>query len=86
MDTLSKFIANFVEFILTPVVALLFALALFYFVQGLIGITVNADKPESRKKGATHLLWGIVGFVIMVSVWGILRAITGSFNIPFPPR
>lgn len=84
MDALSTFISNVVRLIITPIIGLLFALALFYFVNGLVGFIANADNPEARKKGTQHLFWGLIGFFIMVSVIGILSAAVGTFNVSLP--
>jgi len=84
MDVLSKFIGKIVELILTPILGLLFALALMYFVWGVTVFIAQADNPEERKKGERKMLWGIVGFFIMVSVIGILTAVTGTFGVSLP--
>ncbi len=84
MDTLSHFIANVVRLILTPILALIFALAMFYFVGGIMTFITQADNPEARKKGTRHLFWGLIGFFIMVSVIGILTAVTGTFGVSLP--
>ncbi|MFA5876889.1 MAG: hypothetical protein WC880_00830 [Candidatus Paceibacterota bacterium] len=83
-DILSKFIAKIVELILTPILGLLFALALMYFVWGVTVFIAQADNPEERKKGERKMLWGIIGFFIMVSVIGILTAVTGTFGVSLP--
>lgn len=84
MDVLSKFIGKIVELILTPILGLLFALAMFYLINGVVTFIAQADNPEARKKGTQHLLWGIIGLFIMVSVIGILTAVTGTFGVSLP--
>lgn len=84
MDTLSHFISNVVRLILTPIMGLLFALALFYFINGLFLFIAKADVPEERKKGTRHIFWSLIGFFIMVSVIGILSAVTGTFGVSLP--
>ncbi len=84
MLNLSAFINNVVKVIINPIIGLLFALALFYFVFGLVTFLAQADKPEERAKGTRHMFWGIVGFVIMVAVMGLLTALTGTFGVALP--
>lgn len=84
MDALSTFIDNIVRLILTPILGLLFALAMFYFVYGIFLFIAKADVPEERKKGTAHIFWSLVGFFIMVSVIGILSAVTGTFGVSLP--
>lgn len=69
--------------ILRPIVLLLFALATILFFWGVIEFLVNAGNEEERDKGKRHMLWGIVGLVIMFSAIGIINILTnfvGSIN------
>ncbi len=84
MTTLLTFIGNIVKFIIQPLVGLLFALALFMFVYGIIPLITNPGDPEIRKKGRSHLLWGIIGLVIMVGVMGFLSVVTKTFGVNLP--
>jgi hypothetical protein len=58
--------------ILTPVVSLLFAVAVLYFVFGVIQFIRNSASAEKRADGAKHLMYGIFGLFIMVSVYGLM--------------
>lgn len=64
--------------ILTPVVYLLFAVATVYFLFGLMKFVLNQDNEEVQSEGKQHMVWGVVGIAIMVSVWGILNLINES--------
>ena len=66
--------------ILNPLIALLFAVALVMFIWGVVEFTANADNEEKRTTGRQHILWGIVGMIIMISVFGIMRLITGTIG------
>ena len=69
-----KIVAN----IVTPLVELLFALTVLLFVWGLFGFFINGDDTTKREEGRQHILWGVVGMVIMVSVYGIIRLVANS--------
>ncbi len=84
MDALNQFMFNFVQFIVQPAIWLLFALAMYYFVSGLIPFMAKADDPKERQKGRQHIIWGLVGFLIMVSVFGILEMLTNTFDVDLP--
>lgn len=84
MEALNQFIRNIIEFIIQPAIWLLFSLALYYFVAGMIPFLMKADDPKERDKGRQHILWGLIGFVIMVSVIGILQVVTGTFEVSLP--
>lgn len=66
------------DLILTPIIVLLFALAVAYFLFGLMKFIMNQDSEEDQVAGKKHMAWGAVGLAIMVSVWGILNLINES--------
>jgi uncharacterized membrane protein YfcA len=70
--------------ILNPVIGLLFAVALVYFIYGVVTFIANADNEAAREKGKQHMLYSIIGLVIMVGVWGILQLIVNSLNLTPP--
>ena len=61
--------------ILNPLIALLFALALVYFVYGLAQYLLQTDNEEIRKTSKSHMLWGVIGMFIMVAVFGIMNLV-----------
>ncbi len=76
-----EYINRFLDQIVNPIIILLFALALVYFLYGLVIFIANADSEEARDTGKSHMLWGIVGLFIMVSVYGILKIVIGTVGI-----
>jgi hypothetical protein len=79
MNELSTFLANIVKFIIQPLLAMLFALAFFFFAIGVGNMILNSGDPKARQTGRRVLLWGVVGLFIMVSAVSILAAVTRSF-------
>ena len=67
--------------ILNPIIALLFAVALIYFIVGVFKYIWNPDNEEMRGEGRRGMLWGIIGMFVMVSVFGIMKLIINSFGI-----
>jgi len=78
---LNGFIANVDTFIINPLISLLFALALAYFLYGAFEFILNGSNDEKKTTGKTHMLWGIIGLTIMMGVWAILGVILSTFNI-----
>jgi len=68
MESISRVIIN-------PLIMLLFALAVVYFVYGLVQYLLSPDNEEVRKTIKTRMLWGIIGMFIMVAVFGIMQLI-----------
>ena len=64
--------------ILTPIIVLLFALAVGYFLLGLVKFIRNQDNETELEEGKQHMVWGVIGISIMVGVYGILNLIQSS--------
>ena len=78
IDTLVRAVNKFV---INPLIILLFAVALAYFLFGIVGFLVNADNEESRTKGKQHMLWGIVGMFIMIAAFALMQILITSLGI-----
>lgn len=51
-----------------------------YFIKGKEG-------DESRKESGKHIMWGIVGLAIILSVWGLVNILINTFRTnPNGPR
>ncbi len=66
--------------IVNPIIGLLFALAALYFVYGVYEFLRSDIGDADKEKGRQHMLWGVIGMAIMVSVFGILTAICNTIN------
>ena len=68
-----------IEGLLNSVISLLFVLATVYFLWGVVNYVVGAGGDIKKlEQGKQHMLWGIVGMAIMLSAWGIVRAIQNT--------
>jgi uncharacterized membrane protein len=70
--------------IVNPAIALLFGLAAVVFIYGLVVYILNADDQEARSTGQKHMVYGILGMVIMVSAFGLITLILDTFGISDP--
>lgn len=57
---------------------LLWALAVAAFFWGLVKFMSNAGDTAEHEKGKELIVWGIISFVVLVSVWGIVQLIAGD--------
>lgn len=80
MDSLTGFLDRFVEVIINPLIMLLFAIALLYFFWGLFRYMAALSQGENPSDSKQHMLWGIIGMVIMFSVGGIMGLIQNSIG------
>lgn len=67
--------------IVNPLIQFAFIVAFVVFIWGVMQFIRNANNPDERKKGQDHMIWGIVGLVIMLGVFGIITIITRTFGI-----
>ncbi len=77
----NSFVDKFNNAILFPLIALLSAVAFFIFLFGCAEYVMNASNTAGREKGIKHITWGIIGLVVMVSAWAILRIAAGTFGL-----
>ena len=80
-NAISSIIPGIVDNIVLPLVELLFALTMLIFIWGLIGLFRSGDDPKVREAGQQHILWGVIGIAIMVSVYGIIRFVASSLGL-----
>lgn len=52
------------------------------FVYGVVQyFIVGADEESKREQGKQFIIWGIVAFVVLVSVWAIVRVVGSTFGL-----
>lgn len=75
------FIGNVNRLIINPIILLLFGLAVVYFLYGVFQFIANQENEEAKTKGRSHMIWGIIGMVIMMGVFAIMNIIISTFNL-----
>jgi succinate dehydrogenase/fumarate reductase cytochrome b subunit len=80
-ESLNDFITHADKLIINPLISLLFALAVVYFLYGVLEFFMNQENEEKRSASKSHMLWGIIGITIMLGVWVILGMIINTFGI-----
>lgn len=82
MDSAIKIIYKINKIIINPVIAFLFAIALIYFIYGILEYLIKAKSdPSAIQAGAKHMGWGLFGMFVMVSVFGFLKVIINTLPI-----
>jgi len=72
------------QFVLNPLIGLLFGLALVSFLWGVVEFIVQADSESAREKGKKHIIWGLFGMFVMFVAFAIIRIIAGTFGVEVP--
>jgi hypothetical protein len=75
------FIANIMDFINDIVVPAIFAIAFLVFLWGMFQTFILGGSDEDKQKeGRSLMMYSIAGFVIMVSLWGIVNLVANGFG------
>lgn len=82
--TLNQLLNGINQFILNPLIGLLFFVALIVFLWGVFRFVANAGSEDARETGKRNMMWGILGMFIMVAAFGIIRLVLGTFGITGP--
>ena len=73
--TVAQIINTVVSSVINPLIYLMFAVALLFFVWGVVDMIRQADNESARSKGKLHIIWGLIGLAIMFSVFGLVNII-----------
>lgn len=78
LSDVGSFIINTINNILVPV---LFAVAFIVFLWGAFNVFIlGSQSEETKEHGKNLMLWGLIGFFVMVSVWGLVNILTGTIS------
>jgi len=72
---------TFINLINNVAVPLLMAVAFIVFIYGIFRYFIAGSSDEAKRKEATQIiLYGIIGFALMVSVWGLVNILLNTFD------
>ncbi|MDQ5949335.1 MAG: hypothetical protein QG589_461 [Patescibacteria group bacterium] len=83
--TIIPFLNKLNNLILNPLILLLFTLATAYFVYGIVKLMSMDAGDTGRKEAQRAIFWGLVGMLIMFSVYGIIRFVLTTFGVSGDP-
>ena len=80
-NTLGELLRSIIVFINAYLVPFLWALAFFMFLWGVFQyfIAGGADE-EKRSQGRQFVIWSVIAFFVMSSLWGIVNLLDGTFT------
>jgi hypothetical protein len=79
-STVSDILVKITDAIIAPALGIIFIIAFVYFVMGVFTMMVGADDSAKRKQGQDNILYGVIGMVIMLSAYGIIRLIASTIG------
>jgi hypothetical protein len=77
-ETFGRAIDPIIINIVSPIVKLLFAVAVIVFIYGVVQMVWHKTDPEARKTGQYAMIGGLTGLLIMASAWGIINLIANT--------
>lgn len=84
MSNTANQVVNAIDvYIIDPLLLIIFAAGLFVFVWGLFQFMVAQSTTDEGgiNDGKRHMIGGIVGMFIMVSVYGIISLLDSTFHL-----
>ena len=79
---ITSFLNKVNALILNPLILLMFSVSFVYFIYGIVKFLSADVADKSREEARNSIMWGIVGMVIMFSVYGIIKFILYTYGIP----
>lgn len=66
--------------ILNTVIPIVITLGIIYFIWGVVSFVIAGDE-EAKTKGRDRMIYGIIGLVVIVGMWGIIEIVKRTFNL-----
>lgn len=73
-----KLVDKLDKILIQPIITLLLVVATLIFIWGVIEYIAQGSSEEARIKGKKHIMWGVIGLTIMLSVY-LIRGVLESF-------
>lgn len=72
---------NRVIAVINILIPFLVGLAIFIIIYGIFSYISSAADEEARKQARDFIIWGVIGVVLMLSVWGLVNILYNTLGI-----
>jgi hypothetical protein len=80
--TFKDYVTGIIDLLNTVVVPVIFALAFLVFAWGVLNYFFFSGSDESKRAtGRQFILWGIIGIVVLFSVWGLVALALSTLGL-----
>ena len=69
--------------IFSTLIPVLIVLGVVYFVWGVVTYVISSDE-EAKKTGRNRMIYGIIGLVVIVAMWGLVGIVKRTFDLDQP--
>ena len=66
--------------LMNAVVPVLIALAVLYFVYGVVSYVISDDE-EAKSKGRDRIIFGVIGLAVILGLWGLVNLLRNTFGL-----
>lgn len=78
---INSFIGRITTFINNTLIPLVFGVALLVFVFGMFRFFIwNGHTDDGKKQGKDLMIYATIGFVLMVSIWGLVNLLANGLG------
>ncbi|MBI5003634.1 hypothetical protein HZC00_00895 [Candidatus Kaiserbacteria bacterium] len=81
MNTTQALVQKMTTYVIDPLMLILFACGFFLFMFGMVEFLFKKSRGQDSPEGKNHMIYGVIGMLIMVSVGGIIGFLVGTFGI-----
>lgn len=81
---LQPFLHKIETIIINPLIELIALAAFVVFVWGVVEFIQGAGNEEKRKTGQQHMIWGLIGLVIIFAAQAIIKVAANTFGLSVP--
>lgn len=78
--TICEIISTIKTELLDPLTLLISAAAALVFLYGVVEFIAGASNEDARTKGKRHMVWGLLGLVIIGVAWAIITILQNFFG------
>jgi len=82
MSPFYQFLEKVQNAILTPIITLLSLGAFLLFIWGIVEFIAGSENEEKRQSGQQHMIWGLIGLVIIFGANAIVSLIKATVGTP----
>jgi hypothetical protein len=67
--------------VINALIPFFIGIAVLVFIYGIIKYVLSGGDEGARKEARNYMIFGIIGIFVMVSVWGLVNLLTGTFEL-----